>query len=152
MPGETKIFKNSSGWYDVDNPSVYYPTRALCRDARRGTSVATLPKRVMSVPSSVATSQPQNGSLLTGLQLRLLDRLTYQQGVDLADAMSVILVNGYNKAASYGHMRDAGANHSEALAVINLDSPAVSVAYGRARANGLDHTSALKEALDDDDD
>lgn len=154
MPGETKIFKDSSGWYDVDKPGVYYTTRAFCRDARRG----GLPSRALSVPRSPSpisvtvqniTTSPVDGSPLTSLQQRLLDRLIQSQGVSINDALAVVSTNGYNKAASYGHMREAGANHAEALVVIGLDSPDISVAYGKARAVGEEHTDALMVALRD---
>lgn len=161
MPGDTKIKKTTNGWIDVDRPTIYHSVRREARDARR--------KRVQYyafrgvVPPIVAvppapTAPVFSGSVvppinvgLTSLQQRLYDRLTQRQGVTAADAYDVIKNNGYNKAASYGHMREAGANHSEAEIVIDIGVPAVSVAYGLARASGKDHTAALKEALLDDD-
>jgi hypothetical protein len=155
MPGETKIFKNSSGWYDVDNPGVYHATRALCRDARKSNLLTKVTPAPRSVPTAITSPV---GPGLTSLQIRLLNRLTQRQGVSLVEARNVITNNGHNKAASYGHMRQAGANHCEALQVIDLDSPAISVAYGRARAAGYNHVGALAKALrevqgpqDDDD-
>lgn len=154
MPGETKIFKNTNGWYDVDNPGVYHATRALCRDARKG----NLPSKVTSLPRTTSaiscgtftTVQAPAGpglSAFQGLQHRLFVRLTAQQGVTTDEAKDVILNNGYNAAASYGHMREAGANHSEALFVIGIGAPDLSVAYGIARAAGYNHTGALEKAM-----
>ena len=81
------------------------------------------------------------------LQNRLIDRLTGAQGVSYDDARSVVTTFTYNKAASYGHMREAGATHDEALSVIGLDSPSVSVLYGQFRAAGQGHATALNGAL-----
>lgn len=171
MPGDTKIKQNASGqWIDVDNPTVTHSARRLARQARRNRLGTGLPSQVTSVPRvDTSVAKPKDGltitpapgapgSLLTGLQARLLDRLTNQQGVDLTDALQVITSNGYNKAASYGHMRAAGASHNEAVIVIDLDMPDVSRCYGIARANGENHADAIKGALagcddgDDDDD
>lgn len=162
MPGETKIFKNSSGWYDVDNPTVFHPTRERCRDARKaarkvipasGTFTTTLPKPVTPVVSVQA--RPATPSL-SSLQNRLMDRLTLNQGVGQFDALAVITTFGHNAAASYGHMRAAGATHNEALSVISLGDPDLSLAYGLAREDGLDHDLSLNAALrgstDDDGD
>lgn len=158
MPGDTKIKQTPQGWIDIDNPTTFHPSRRLARLARRGTT-ATAPTTT-SAPTRSAKIKPidtqslsSDGiTLLSSLQMRLVDRLVNQQGVDLSDAMDVVTSNGYNKAASYGHMRSAGATHHEAQIVIDLDSPDVSVAYGRARANGYNHTGALQKALRDVDD
>lgn len=153
MPGETKIFKSQSGWYDVDNPNVYHPTREACRQARKGgASVAPAIAVVPVLPSqdtNVATVPDTYQAGLTGLQQRLFIRLTSSQGVSQSEALEVIRNNGYNKAASYGHMRAAGANHDEALQVIFVGSPAVSLSYGLSREDGFNHVDALRKALDD---
>lgn len=147
MPGETKIFKNTSGWYNVEKPGVYHATRDAARAARKATIVGTTATATAPTSTPTPIKHPQTGMTMTGLQQRLFDRLTQRQGVDTLDALFVVTSNGYNAAASYGHMREAGATHAEALAVIWLDSPTVSVSYGRLRAAGNDHTSAYKEAL-----
>lgn len=141
MPGDTKIKRTTKGWYDVDNPSVYYPARRYARDARRGTPV------VFKSKPTVTGDQTNSARSLSGLQKRLYERLIYRQGVTTTEALAVIMNNPYNKAASYGHMRAAGANHSEALTVIDLGSPAVSLAYGQHRAVGYQHTDALRDAI-----
>lgn len=164
MP-DTAILKSSAGWYDRDNPNTTFRVRREARAARRaarGGPVTTPSAPKASMPSQTITygtvTQLNNGHTtttmtgsLSSLQMRLYDRLTMNQGVSNADALEVITNNGYNKAASYGHMRAAGANHYEALAVIDLDSPSVSKAYGVNRADGMNHTDALAEALKDDD-
>lgn len=151
MPGDTKIKRTAQGWIDTDVPSTYHRCRRLARDARRA-SRATVSTAVTGVvvPKVVVptyTVTTPTGSSLTGLQQRLYDRLTQQQGVSAADAFDVITSHGYNAAASYGHMREAGANHSEAKIVIDLGSPAVSLAYGQRRATGYNHAWALQRAL-----
>lgn len=140
MPGDTKITRTADGWIDVDNPTAFHKVRRLARDARRASRGCVRPTDQVTGPT------------LTSLQTRLLNRMTQLQGVDADDALDVITSNGYNKAASYGHMRAAGANHSEALYVIGLNAPDVSLAYGLARFAGEDHTEALKEALGELDD
>jgi hypothetical protein len=163
MPGETKIFKNSSGWYDVDNPTVYYSTREQARDVRRGRgkTLTSRPSALDTVKADLdktrqaltVTPQPDSAdSALTSLQVRLLGRLTQRQGVDLLDALNVITSYGYNAAASYGHMRESGATHDEAIEVIDLDSPDVSLAYGLSRGAGYNHTYSLQRAFRDNDD
>lgn len=153
MPGDTKIKRSHTGqgWIDVDDPVRMYGSRRLARDARRVRLGNSLPTKATSVPrpttvvvQNIAAS-PNDG--LSGLQHRLFTRLTFQQGVTNTDALMVIDNYGYNQAASYGHMRAAGANHSEALSVILLESPDLSVAYGRARAAGYNHTGALAKAI-----
>jgi hypothetical protein len=171
MSGDTRLKRTPQGWVDLDNPTNVYGSRRQARDARRrgsssisaivaSASATTLGQTQTSQAAQALTITPAPGSsdsYLTSLQARLLDRLTTRQGVDLTDALSVITSNGYNKAASYGHMRQAGATHDEALAVINLDSPGVSQAYGLHRALGYNHADALRDAvviggLDDDSD
>jgi hypothetical protein len=151
MPGETKIFKNHSGWYDVDNPGVYHATREECRQARKGhVPASTAAVRPSLNTNAVADTNVPDTALtgLTGLQQRLLIRLTSSQGVSQSEALEVIRQNGYNKAASYGHMRAAGAGHFEALQVIYIGSPTVSLSYGKAREDGFNHVDALTKALD----
>jgi hypothetical protein len=158
MPGETKIFKSTSGWYDVDNPTVFHPTRDICRLARKAdrkvlpTAIGTITMPVYASPPAVTVKTRPATPSLTSLQNRLMDRLTLQQGVGEFDALAVITTFGHNAAASYGHMRAAGATHNEALDVISLGVPDLSLAYGLARFAGLDHADALKEAWDADSD
>lgn len=156
MPGDTKIKRvpvgNGYGWVDIDNPSNVYSARRLARDARRSGRLSLTP--VSAQPSTVIRAVASDNShndytTYSTLQQRLYDRLTLRQGVTPADAHDIITSHGYNAAASYGHMRAAGANHSEAEAVIDLGSPDVSLAYGRARATGYNHTGALQKALRD---
>lgn len=150
MPGDTKIKQCPSGWFDVDHPTVFHPTRWQARDARRGVIrpiIQTAPKTYVATVTQTVTRPTTVPSMLHGLQQRLYDRLTTQQGVTPADAYDVITSNGYNAAASYGHMREAGANHSEATFVISIGAPDLSVAYGLARASGYNHTGALQKAL-----
>lgn len=153
MPGDTKIKRApnaQSGWIDIDDPSVIFPTRRLARDSRR----------IRLNPQSWTTAVSHQTTVydppLTSLQARLYDRLTHRQGVDRSDALSVVTSFGYNAAASYGHMRAAGASHAEALTVISIGSPTLSLAYGTNRAMGDNHHVALRDALvevrDDDDD
>lgn len=183
MPGDTKIKHCPSGWFDVDNPTVFHSTRWQARAARRNQNKTTTWKATVAISTPVTPQATANAivqslaaptpsvpddavkvhdsailSPLSSLQQRLVDRLTTQQGVSLAEALVVVSNNGYNKAASYGHMREAGATHAEAEIVIGLDSPVVSVAYGLKRAAGYSHTYALQRALmegqvltDDDD-
>lgn len=160
MP-DTKITKTVNGWIDLDDPNIFHPIRRLARDARRAKRIAMggvrrvaaiRPRQYTKNVTVVGLKDPQTNLpagqiILSGLQRKLHDRLTNLQGVSQDDAMNVILGNGYNKAASYGHMREAGATHAEAEIVIGLDSPDVSVAYGRARAYGENHTTALAKAL-----
>lgn len=156
MPGDTKISKTVNGWIDNDNPGVFYPVRRLAREARRlargVTTTTTRARRPRPIgqprPSTVAVGPGATTTpvTLTSLQQRLYDRLTGPQGVSAAEAQEVILANGYNKAASYGYMRAAGATHDEAKAVIAYESPTVSLAYGIARAQGKDHNDAFNEA------
>lgn len=157
MP-DTKISKTANGWIDKDDPTTFYRVRRLARDARRAKRVNQTPQpkvvqapkvtkfSVFSTKNSV-TGVPTGSAQLTGLQDKLYTRLTKSQGVDPADALSIITSNGYNKAASYGHMRAAGATHAEAEIVINLDNPDISLAYGKARGVGESHTNALSSAL-----
>lgn len=164
MPGDTKIRKTTTGWIDVDVPTQPYAARWQARKARRDrlAGAPTLPTRVTSlptvrdrlagtvtVPTSTTPSVAPSTSTLSPLQQRLYDRLTQRQGVSAADAYDVVVNNGYNKAASYGHMRSAGATHEEALEVVDLDSPSISLSYGLARFAGLGHTAAFVEALRD---
>jgi len=155
MPGDTKIkrvfHQGATGWVDVDAPATIYPARRVARDARRNRLNGRLsfsPPSAQRMPTFTATTvQPASPTPLSGLQNRLLDRLTTFQGVTTDEAMDVITAHGYNASASYGHMRFAGATHHEALIVIGLDSPDVSLAYGMARARGVDHADSLREAL-----
>lgn len=158
MPGETKIFKNTNGWYNVEKPGVYHATRDAARAARKATItntyVAAHTTPVIPDNAQASTFAPRG---LSELRQRLFDRLTKRQGVDPVDALSVITSNGHNAAASYGHMREAGATHDEALSVIWRGSPSVSLAYGHHRAYGYNHADALRDALvigdvDDNDD
>lgn len=160
---KVQITKTQKGWIDNDDPSTTYPSRRAARDGRRQALIAkgktahlrslkakpttAKPDPGTGVSTSNVTTSPNDGSLLTSLQQRLLDRMTQRQGVNLNEALQVISVNPYNKAASYGHMRAAGANHAEAVIVINLGNPDVSVSYGKARAAGYNHTYALQRAL-----
>lgn len=141
MPGDTKIKKTYWGWIDVDDPTPIYNTRRLARDARR------LRLNPQSWTTTVSHQTTVYDPPLSGLDARLYDRLTNKQGVSRDDALSVIRSNGYNAAASYGHMRAAGATHEEALSVIALANPAVSLGYGQARGRGDDHADALRWAL-----
>lgn len=167
MP-DTKVAKTANGWIDKDDPNTYYRVRRLARDARRAKrinqgqpkgvtvkaqtaqQIGLVPKvtkfSVFGMKNSV-TGVPQGSQQLTSLQDKLYTRLTTSQGVDPTDALSIITSNGYNKAASYGHMRAAGATHAEAEIVINLDNPDISLAYGKAREAGESHTNALSSAL-----
>ncbi len=172
MP-DTKIRKTLQGWIDVDNPATVYPVRRLARNARRTYLVQaglykkpvrqTQPVTARAIKVNTVTTatvlgyQPGPGQqqatlTLTGLHKKLYDRLTNDQGVSATDAMEVLTDphNGYNKCASYGHMREAGANHAEAKIVIALDNPTVSMSYGISRAQGMNHTDALNKALKDD--
>lgn len=148
MPGETRIKQFPQGWADLDHPNVFHATRAVARDARKASRAGT-PVVTTQIFQTVQTSTPtlDLSPTFSGLQNRLLNRMVNQQGVSVDDATSVIETNGYNKAASYGHMREAGADHYEALVVIGMDDPAVSLAYGQARAAGEDHVDALMEAF-----
>lgn len=156
MPGDTKVHQTNQGWIDDDNPNTHYSARRLARDARRkarGDTTTTTKQTVKVKTHTVVgfkhstTGIPAGNQTLTSLQEKLLKRMTDKQNVQEADAIDIITSNGYNKAASYGHMRAAGATHAEATIVIGLSSPDVSVAYGKARANGLNHILALSEAL-----
>lgn len=135
---------------DVDDPSKTYPVRRLARDARRSKVKIQTTSTTITYVGTQAPKQDDSGpQQLTSLQQKLFDRMTNRQGVSDVDATDIILNNGYNKAASYGHMREAGANHAEAKIVIGLDSPPVSLAYGQNRAAGLSHAGALSKALHD---
>ncbi len=161
---KTQITRTSSGWVDNDDPTVLHPNRRTAREARRkslyyqgktGHLRSLKSKPTSTTAPTFTVTQPLTG--LTGLQRRLYDRLIYQQGVTTTEAYFVVTKRGYNAAASYGHMREAGANHSEALSVIDLGSPNVSRAYGQHRAVGFTHTDALRDAIiiggmEDDDD
>lgn len=160
MP-DTKIARTSDGWVDLDDTSKAYDVRWKARLARRHAQQGVFipgPTSSFSPPSLTTSTFTAAGNtngtvnVLTPLQQKLYDRLTLTQSVSITDAMDVVINNGYNKAASYGHMRAAGANHSEALTVISLDNPAISLSYGLSRAQGLNHTDALNKALKDDDD
>lgn len=172
MP-DTKIKHTPQGWIDTDKPHTYWRVRRLARQARRDDRQAApavkaaIPQRtrglgsMQGVPGPIAQMktnvtavgyQPGPGQqtvvgVMSGLQQRLLDRLTARQNVTSDDAVEVISNNGYNAAASYGHMREAGANHAEAKIVISLGSQDTSVNYGKGRAAGKSHVDALSEAL-----
>lgn len=160
MSGDTRLKQTPQGWVDLDNPTTTYPSRRLARLGRRRnrsgstpvatpTATATATTQALSQTSQALTIQPQPDSpdsALTSLQVRLLDRMTQWQGVDLVDALSVITSNGYNAAASYGHMREAGATHDEAVEVISKGSADISLAYGLARAAGYNHDYSLQRA------
>lgn len=156
MPGDTKIKRASGypsgGWIDVDNPTVVHDARWKARAARRGSlpsTVTSLPRvtqNIVAPTPPAATPSVTSLSPLTGLQQRLVNRLTTWQGVSLPEALVVVNSYGYNAAASYGHMREAGATHAEAVEVINRDDPDASLVYGKARAAGHDHVSALRLA------
>ncbi len=157
MP-DTKIIHTPQGWIDDDVKNVFFHCRRLARDARRtrlaGGAVRVVPpaprQAATTTTTNVTVVGTQNSTItLTSLQQRLYDRLTGRQGVSDADASEIIINNGYNAAASYGHMRYAGALHAEAKIVIGLGSPEISMAYGIARAAGFDHTDALAQALRD---
>lgn len=155
MP-DTAIVRVNGGWVDRDNANVTWPTRWRARDARRArltgkpvvTQQQSKPTQTITF-AQLATSASANttATTLTSLQFKLFNRLTQSQGVSDADAQHVIENYGYNQAASYGHMRAAGANHFEAVAVIQLQSPEISLEYGKCRAVGSDHTDALACAL-----
>lgn len=153
MPGDTKIKRTPQGWIDIDNPTIFHRARRLARDARRLNKMSQRPVFTSKVADRLITP---DRAPFSGLQQRLYDRLTQRQCVSQNDAYAVVVSHGYNAAASYGHMREAGANHSEALAVIDLGSPDVSLSYGQARAAGYNHTyalqRALRQAVDDDGD
>jgi hypothetical protein len=161
---KTQISRTPYGWVDNDNPTQFYASRRAARAARQASLIAqgkTAHLRSISKPKSQTLTVPKTApqplpnvtvinttvNNLSSLQDRLYDRLTNRQGVSAADAFDVITGNGYNKAASYGHIREAGATHEEALDVVNLELPDVSLAYGLARAAGTDHADALQEAL-----
>lgn len=165
MP-DTKIKREPQGWIDVDKPNTFYRVRREARAARRADRIAashnmtarkwistTTPLKVVGLTAkktkAVTIIDSGDSDKLTSLQERLLERLTKTQGVAEDDALEIIKNNGYNKAASYGHMRAAGATHSEAKIVIALSEPTVSLAYGKNRAQGYTHTDALREALQD---
>lgn len=155
MPGETKIKQFPQGWADLDNPNAYWATRELARQARKASRGTLVKRQDVTIVQVFTPDQDDNDNTFTtfsSLQQRLFDRLTQQQGVSADDALSVIEANGYNKAASYGHMREAGATHYEALVIIGLNDPATSLGYGQARAAGEDHVDALMGALRDDQD
>jgi hypothetical protein len=164
MP-DTAVLKTPSGWIDRDSPNQVFRVRREARDYRRGrvkfnkpSMVASTPMKTSQTVTTATMSVNAGGSIrttastLSHLQRKLYDRLIYRQGVGHDDAIEILTTNGYNKAASYGHMRAAGARHAEAKIVIDLENPDVSVAYGRKRAAGLNHTDALAEALKDDGD
>ena len=162
MP-DTKIAKTDAGWVDKDQPDIYHPVRREARAARRAArSIHGFFKGSKSAPKTTnvtvlgmkdaVTQQPAGQIMLSGFDQKLYNRLTARHGVPADDALEIVsdvIAHriGYNQAASYGHMREAGATHSEASIVICLGSPAISLAYGLARANGINHTDALAEAL-----
>lgn len=162
MP-DTKIKKTQQGWIDTDRPNQFHRVRRLARDARR-IALAKQPMKGIApqnapfLPNNMNTNVVQVGyqpgpgqgtavAQFVGLQKKLWDRLTMHQGVSPDDALEIITNNSYNKAASYGHMRAAGANHHEAKIVISLNSPDTSLAYGIARAQGMNHVDSLSKAL-----
>lgn len=153
MP-DTKILKTNDGWIDVDEPSNHWRVRWEARQARRA-RLGPNTKSPASIPTQTTvlfgvTPTSTDGTTITpftSLQNKLYVRLTSKQGVSDADAVSVVLNNTYNKAASYGHMRQAGATHAEAEIVIGLSNPDISLAYGINRAKKMSHTDALAEAL-----
>lgn len=147
MP-DTAIIKTNDGWIDRDAPQVFYPVRRLAREARRSSHPRTIKNAKPFKSRFTSTPATTIAAPVDGLKKKLHARFeTY--GIAKADADFVIDSFGYNKAASYGHMRAAGANHSEALNVVALDSPEISLAYGKARARGEGHTAAFAEALRD---
>ncbi len=127
------VFKTTQGWYDKDNPTVFYKTRKGARLARQASR-----RKAFSTMPATPTPSPFNS-----LQLKLLRRLTGKQGVPVAEAVEIVHDYGHNTAASYGHMRAAGATHDEAKAVIAHCDPDLSLRYGQRRAQGLSHTGAL---------
>jgi hypothetical protein len=157
MSGDTKLKRTHDGlWMDLDTGNTY-AVRRLARDARRqARSTSAAASTPVQPPTNLATTNvtlvgyTSPAGNLTPLQAKLFDRLTNRQGVSADDALKVLLdpANGYNKAASYGHMRAAGANHAEACIVISLNDPDVSLEYGLNRARGMNHADALHEALD----
>lgn len=173
MPGDTTVKRIAPGaWIDIDDPNTTYPARWRARQARRDKKVTLVSTPSSNLPGNSHNTTPtmsvvsvraglgfpaltsaQVGVIppYTPLQLRLMDRLVQRQGVDWTDAHQIINEYGYNQAASYGHMRAAGATHTEAEYVIKLENPAVSLAYGKARAQNYTHTTALRNALNDDD-
>ena len=173
MPGDTKIKRNAhlKGWFDVDEPTVLHKTRWQARAARKAKK-AGLQVAYTKAPQPKVTSgyiQAAKGTStthatitvsgihdfiqsvtkpkLTSLQSKLLNRLHNSQNVNYNDAEFIVTHFGYNAAASYGHMRVAGATHDEAYLVVSLNNPHVSVTYGLLRAQGEDHISALREAI-----
>jgi hypothetical protein len=168
MP-DTKIAKvidnNKQYWIDVDQPTQFWTVRRLARDARRSNLVQQgkvkpvvkqnyTPKNPHVITTNLTAVGTITGNVhvLSQLQQKLFNRLTTQQNVSVDDAFRVITTYGYNKAASYGHMREAGATDPEADIVVNLNNPAISLCYGIGRASGLNHTLALGKALKDNDD
>jgi hypothetical protein len=152
MP-DTAVLRTPAGWIDRDQPGQAFKTRREARRARKAKRFYTrpLPVQATSASGPAVTSSafqlttPAHAGL-SRLQQRLYDRLTGGQGVTAADAFDVVTSMGYNKAASYGHMRAAGATHGEAVEVVDLEDPDYSLAYGRFRAAGNGHDRALRLA------
>lgn len=142
-PWKQAVWKVQDGWIDRDVPNVYWSTRREARLARRN----RLGKTVPTTTYSTAPKSHQTVPDLTSLQKRLVNRMTILQDVDLVDAVYAVRTWGYNKAASYGHIRAAGATHTEAVSVVERNDPAFSLAYGKERAAGVTHGASYARAL-----
>lgn len=148
MP-DTTILRTPDGWIDRDAPTVFYKTRWMARDARR-TNHPSTNRKARAVHQSTRVAKPvtvPSAMMPVDLQRKLRDRLVNVQTVDAVDADFMVNNFTYNMAASYGHMRAAGANHHEALQVISLRTPEISREYGERRAQGYSHSDALTMAL-----
>lgn len=128
------VFKSDQGWFDRDEPNIFYSTRSQARGVRR-----TRLNGTMATASKPAVNT---------LQERAASRLR-SMGVNDAYVNEVVPSFGYNASVSYGHMVAAGATHDEAIEVISLGFPDVSLSYGQKRQRGMNHTDALILALDE---
>ena len=171
MP-DTRITRTANGWIDKDTGD-FYPNRRTARIQRRSRAVrGVLTKGIVSpndvrkvvgklatgpvdikLTSPVATTTVSASTgvkwptpPMTGLQRKLFSRLTTEQGVSSEDAKLVVTTLTYNKAASYGYMRAAGATHDEAYSVVERGVPALSINYSKLRAAGNSHDMAVKLA------
>lgn len=137
MP-DTTILKTANGWIDRDEPNVFHPCRRLARDARRGRN-----PRAVKMVAKPTTLLHVNVANLSQLQRKLYNRFTSHQGIPADEAFEVVRKWTYNKAASYGHIRAAGATPKEAEFVVNQNDPTTSLMYGNDRAAGIDHLVSL---------
>jgi|SRR5579863_9594807 len=145
MPDTTilKSLLGSRGWFDRDDPTLYFPTRRQARAHRR----ARTGGRVIRLrPTTVVASGPTRPQF-DGLQNKLFSRWEDGGTITEAEATEVLTTVytkvGYNAAASYGHIRQY-ADHQEALEVVGYASSSVSNEYSRLRASGMySHDLAL---------